>query len=341
MRPTPAGCPPRRRAGLEFQLRPHPGHHHSRRRIGHQLPGLPGQVRGPGQLTGVGCRRGSQGKPPPPGRRAGRQRGGSFVGGGGGGAAAPAVRPVGGGVQLGGNLLVRAVRQGGQVPGPPVTVQHPGQRPVRRCPFRDIGAGQHRRPGQRMGEDDPRRGHPHQPGPLAGGQVGQRPAGGGDRPADLRQIRQPAQRREQHRPAALLRQPADPGTERLLHPANRRSGGQDQRRHRPGPLRRRQAAGQLDQRQRVPARLGDQLIADRSHQPRPGQQLFRRRLVQPAHPQLRQPRQAGTGRLIPRRRQDRGPLRLQPPSGEHQRIGRRPVHPLRVIGQHQHRPVLR
>ena len=133
------------------------------------------------------------------------------------------------------------------MPGPPITVQHPGQRPVRHCPFRDIGASQHRRPGQRMGEDDPRRGHPHQPSPLAGGQVGQRPAGGGDRPADLRQIRQPAQRRDQHRPAARLRQPADPGTERLLHPANRRSGGQDQRRHRPGPLRRRQAAGQLDQ----------------------------------------------------------------------------------------------
>ena len=97
--------------------------------------------------------------------------------------------------------------------------------------------------------------------------------------ADLGPVCHPAQRHDQHRPPAVRRQPPDPGRERLLDPPSGGRGWQCQRRHRPGPLGCGQPAGQLDQRQRVPAGLRDQLIADRQADQEPVRSRLRKAAV--------------------------------------------------------------
>ncbi len=100
--------------------------------------------------------------------------------------------------------------------------------------------------------------------------------------------------------------------------------------------------GQLHQAKRVAPSLSQNPAAGLSRQPSPVliQQRRRRGRIQPAQPQLRQPRRGQRRVVVPRREDDHDPLGVQPPGREHQRLRRRPVQPVRVVDQAQQRTIL-
>ena len=139
-------------------------------------------------------------------------------------------------------------------------------------------------------------------------------------------------RRQLHQPSGLVRQGVQLPGEAVLDPARQRSGtGQPES---AGQLRGGQPARQFQQRQRVPAGLRHDQVADPRVQ-RPGQCRIQQRprvlVCQPADFQLRQPGQA-RARLTGREHQpDR--VGAQPPRRESQRLRRGLVQPLLVVDQ--------
>ncbi len=127
--------------------------------------------------------------------------------------------------------------------------------------------------------------------------------------------------------------------EALLDP-----GGQRQRRRQPetaGELGGRQPARQLQQRKRIPARLGDDPLEHGLVQPRRQDGLQQRPGIpasQRLDPKLREAGQS-TAHLT-RRERERDPLRQQAASHERERPGRSAVEPLRVVDHAQQRPPL-
>ena len=106
-------------------------------------------------------------------------------------------------------------------------------------------------------------------------------------------------------------------------------------------LGRRQPARQLQQRERIPARLGDDPLEDPLVEPsrQAGlQQRPRIAMAQGPDVQLRQP--AERGARLARREHDRDPLRQQAPGNERERACRRTIEPVRVVDEAQERPLL-
>ena len=139
-----------------------------------------------------------------------------------------------------------------------------------------------------------------------------------------------------------LRQHEDTSQERRLHPLRQGQGlGQ---RLGTGQLARRQSAWQLEQRQRVTARLLNQLFAHsgRHRQARALEQGCRRSEVEPTERHQAQvclvepPALSG-----PRPCQNRDSFRAQSPRHEQECVGRRSIQPVRVINQAQQRTILR
>ena len=145
-------------------------------------------------------------------------------------------------------------------------------------------------------------------------------------------------RRDHQQPPGRPGQVLHPPQEAVLDPARQR-----QRLRQPEPARqlgRGQPPRQLQQRQRVPPRLGHDLLRHPLIQRPPhqrAQQLPRIRIPQPLDRQLRQPGQLRA--WLPCREQHQHPLRPQPACRERQRLRRGPVQPLRVI-DHAHQRTL-
>ena len=140
--------------------------------------------------------------------------------------------------------------------------------------------------------------------------VGADPEPGGG-PPHQRRVAGRVGRREQQQAPGLVRERADAPAEALLDAARQRHrAGEPEP---AGQLGRRQSAWQLQQRQRVAPRLGDDLVAH-PRVDRPGQHRVQQRprvgVPQPADRQLRQPGQVAARRPGPRR-----PGRPTPPPG--------------------------
>ncbi len=257
-----------------------------------------------------------------------------------GGKSAAALRPAGRALQLRRGVLVRPGGGVGPVPGAAVGIDRrigglgqgavhllflPGRR-------RPVGGRAHQRvPEQHPGAE------------LGQARVGRRPRRVGadpeppGRPPDQCRIPGRLGRRQQQQPPRRVRQRLDAPPETLLDPPRQRH-----RAGQPEPasqLLRGQPAWQLQQRQRVAARLGDELIADPLVQ-RAGQRRAQQRprivVPQPPDHQLRQPRQI-TGR-DPGREHQPDRLRPQPPRDERQNLRRGMIEPLLVIDQAHQRP---
>ena len=259
----------------------------------------------------------------------------------GGGQPAARLRPPGRPLQLCRDLLVRARRGLGPVPGPPVRigdrVGHLRQRRVHLLPRLDRRRSVGRRTGQRMPEPHPRP-ELDQPGLDRRRLRLDRKAEPPGRPQDERPVTGRVGRRQQHQPAGLLRQSLQLAGEAVLDPARqrRRAGQAEPARQ----LRRGQPARQLQQRQRIPPGLRDDQVTDPRVQ-RAGQRGLQQRprviVPQPSDFQLRQPGQL-RGRLAGREHQpDR--VHGQPTCGKPQRLGRGPVQPLHIIDQADERAV--
>ena len=150
-----------------------------------------------------------------------------------------------------------------------------------------------------------------------------------------------AGRDQQRRPGGLPK-PPDPLGE---HRAQGRVQRQCLRQRLPtGKLRIREAGWQLQQRERVAGRLGQQPFTHRRRRTRyaASEQAHGRLAVQPADHQLLEPSTLKPPLLaLSGPKQNHHPLSDQPPRREYQRIHRRHVQPLRVVDQTQHRPRLR
>jgi len=180
---------------------------------------------------------------------------------------------------------------------------------------------------------------PDQPGRLGrvqGGGVDAQPGAG---PQHHGRVGGGLGRRHHQQGPGLGGQAEDPLAEGPLQPGRQRQHVVEQ--GPPGELAGGQRPGQLQQGQRVAARPLDQQVDHRGRQVHavPGQQGRRRLDVQPLQAQLGQ---AGGGELaggaVADREHAHHPLGLQPPGGEPQRVSRRPVQPLGLVDQAQHRP---
>jgi len=271
--------------------------------------------------------------------------GGPLQGGRGRGMAAAPSGPVGRALQLGGRGLVGPDGGRGQVPGPLVggvlTGQHVGQGPVGGLPAGQGGGGVGGRADQGVAELEPALAGPDQPGRLGRVQGGGVDAQPGTGPQHHRRVAGGLGRRHHQQGPGLGGQAPDPLAEGPLQPGRQRQHVVEQ--GPPGELAGGQRPGQLQQGQRVAAGPLDQQVDRRGRQvhPVPGQQGRRRLEVQPLQAQLGQ---AGGGELagvaVAGREQAHHPLGLQPPGGEPQRLRRRPVQPLGLVDQAQHRPLL-
>jgi hypothetical protein len=239
-------------------------------------------------------------------------------------------------LKFGGNVLIGAGRGLGTVPGPPVRIDSRvgglGQRAVQLLPRLERCRPVGRRADQRMPEPHPRaelrqprlRRRPRRPG------ADREPPG---RPPHQHRVAGRIGRRQLQQPPGLRWQGLQLPPEALLDPPVQRYRAAD-----PEParqLRRREPPRQLQQRQRVPARFGDDPVPDprvqRSGQPGQHrlQQLPRIVLGQALHHQLWQP-----GHVLardPRREHQAHRVRSQPPRREPQRLRRSAVQPLLVI----------
>jgi hypothetical protein len=112
----------------------------------------------------------------------------------------------------------------------------------------------------------------------------------------------------------------------------------------PGQAVRRVRTRQLDQRQWIPARLGDDAVAHafvERTEIHSRQQLKRIRVRQPLQPKLGQPGERARLLRVALGKQHEHALRLEPARDERQRLRRRMVEPLRVIHQADERLRLR
>ena len=160
------------------------------------------------------------------------------------------------------------------------------------------------------------------------------------RPPDQHRVAGRVGRRDQQQPLRRLRQPPEPLPEAVLKPPQQPRRGRDTKRASQLPLC--QPLRQLQQGQRVAARLGDEPLLDPLVQRPPdhrGQQLPGVTVTQPSDGQLRQ-----TAELPARlaRRDHQGDLLgEQPARHEPHRLRRGPVEPLRVIDHAQQRLLVR
>ena len=100
-----------------------------------------------------------------------------------------------------------------------------------------------------------------------------------------------------------------------------------------------QPARDLAQRQRVARRRGEQLVDHRGREAvgLGGQHAARARLVEPFEPQRVEAEVAGLDALaVAQPEQQHHALGVEPPGGEQQRLARRLVEPLQVVGDRQH-----
>ncbi|TMR98350.1 hypothetical protein [Nonomuraea sp. 160415] len=117
-------------AALVGQARPEFGHLRRGDRFGDQGGGVVGEGRRPLLLARVGGRASGVDEAASALARVGTELGGALVGGGDGGMATAAPCAFGGAFELSRHLLVRSCARRGQMPGPPVPVQHLGEGPV-------------------------------------------------------------------------------------------------------------------------------------------------------------------------------------------------------------------
>ncbi len=183
-------------------------------------------------------------------------------------------------------------------------------------PRTELGQPRLRRRSRGLGTDpEPARGPPH-PHRIAG-RIG---------------------RRQQQQPPRLRWQGVDAPAEAVLNPPRQRAGQPEPARQ----LRRRRRARQLQQRQRIAPRFGDDLLAH-PRIDRPGQRRIQQRpritLRQTLDLELRQPSQLTVRN--PGRKHQAYRFGPQPTRHERQCLRRRAVKPLRVIDQAHHRPLRR
>ena len=174
----------------------------------------------------------------------------------------PCPRPLGGVLEGGRHALVRAGRRQRQVPcaavegaGVAERLRRGGVRAMGGPPVGGVRPLVDRRADEGVGEGHPRRAHEHHAGPLGGLQVGHGEPLARERPRQ--QLRRSVVgARQQERPARRRRQRREgPQQGRAEVPPDRQRVGQ---RRAPGELVGAQRAGELDERERVPARPGGQ-----------------------------------------------------------------------------------
>ncbi len=161
------------------------------------------------------------------------------------------------------------------------------------------------------------------------------------RPPHQRRVADGLRRRHQEQPPRIVGQLVEPALEALLDPAGQR---QQLRQAEPaGHLRRRQAARQLEQRERIAARLGDDPVPDAFVEPARDDRRQQRAGVVVAEPfqlQLGQPDQLALVARVAHGEHDRHRLRQQASRDEPENLSRRGVEPLRVVDEAEQRPFL-
>ena len=146
-------------------------------------------------------------------------------------------------------------------------------------------------------------------------------------------------RRQEQQPPRVAREPRQPAREALLDPR-----GQRQRRRQTetaGELGGRQPARELQERERIPACLGDDPLEHGLVQPRHEDGLQQRPRIPAAqrlHAELREA--APPSAHLTRRKRERDPLRQQAARHERERSRRCAVEPLRVVDDAQQRLLL-
>ena len=156
---------------------------------------------------------------------------------------------------------------------------------------------------------------------------------------DRRELTAVVGRGDEQERLRVRRQPLDPRQERALDPGADGDGGE----HRLGArqLRLAQGRGELEQRQRIAARLDDEPVAylGRERDARvaidqgPG-----RLLSEPAQAELREPGRLEAPKLtLPGGEQDHDALGLEPPGDEDECVRGRVVEPLRIVDEAQER----
>ena len=250
------------------------------------------------------------------------------------------LRPPGGALELRRDLLVRPCGGARPVPcaaiGIGLGIGDRGQRPVRAPAFLRRRRAVGRRAYERVAEAHQGAELAQARGRVRGRRVDAQPSG---RLEHQRRVADRLGRRDQHQPPGVVRQRLDPPPEAVLDPPGQRScpGEAEPARQSGG----RDLARELQQRQRVAARLGDEPVAHELVKwPAQGraQQRTRIVLVQAADRQRRQPGQLVRAVRAPSEHQRRR-LRLEATRHEGQRLRRRAVEPLRVVDQAHQRPL--
>ena len=194
---------------------------------------------------------------------------------------------------------------------------------------------------QRVVELDLAAAQREQPGGLGGLERAGREARVGERARDHVGAHRLGAGGHQQRVAGRLRQRVDAAAEGALERLARPQRGE--REVAPGALVGAQPARDLAQRERVAGRGGDQLVDHRRREAvgLGGQQRPRARLVEAGE---RQPVEPELGRLhalaVAQPEQQHDALGVEPAGGEQQRLARRLVQPLQVVGDGQHRLAL-
>lgn len=240
------------------------------------------------------------------------------------------------------HLLVRPCGRRREVPCDAILlglIEDLRERPVRAAPLDGIGDVVDRRAQQGMEEVDAARVHRDQSLALRGLERGHLEAEAGQRTPDLARLARVARRGEEQGAPRLLRQRLQPLRERPLEGG---AGGDrlDDRR-RAVELGVGERRKDLVQRQRVPARLHDEAIANtRAHRSSgPGGELGRgigRKSpeLETLDPGRRQPRSVAD------RQEEDHALAPQPATGEQERLAGWRVQPVRVVDHGEHRPLL-
>ena len=271
-----------------------------------------------------------------------RQRRSAFEEGGGSREAATRLRPPRGALELAGHLFVGHGRRLRTVPGAAIRVELGigcvRQRAVSLAPLVRLRRPVHRRAHERMTEHHC----------TVQRQQAFRLRGVRGRLRDPKLLRRAPQKRrvadrfccrQEQQPPRVAREPHQPPREALLDP-----GGQRQRCRQPetsGELGGRQPARELQERERIPACLGDDPLEHGLVQPRREDGLQQRPCIPAAQRLDAELREAGQSTThVTRRERERDPLRQQAVSHERERSGRCAVEPLRVVDHAQERLLL-
>ena len=258
---------------------------------------------------------------------------------GGGRVATPPRGVVGGAGQRLGRPVVGGRGRGGTVPRAPVgvgvAVEGGGQGLVGRPALGEAGRAVDSRAQERMAEAHPRTIGRQQPGALDRiERVGPDAdaLGGAQQRPHLAAV---VGRREQEHPSRVVGQRRHAGHEGLLDALVERQV--EPQRGAAGQLVVGEGGGQLEQGERVAARDADELLA---HDRGQGAVEERRRFgaAQPREPQLGQPRRLEMPRVALARADEHADrIGLQAAGDEDERVGRRPVEPVRVVDDAQQR----